>query len=80
MQVNSRNWKRLGYTAEDMLEPCKNIAAGAKLFEQAYLAELPKHRGNEQAALRAALSIYNTGNPRKGFENGYVARYFNRSR
>lgn len=76
MQVNSANLKWLGYTVEDMFNsPCKNIAAGAYIFEAAYLKELPKHR-NQQAALMAALSIYNTGNPRNGFYNGYVARYY----
>lgn len=77
MQINSRNLKWLGYTVEDMfLDPCKNIAAGAYVLETAYLKELPKHK-NQQAALLAALSIYNTGNPRDGFYNGYVARYYN---
>lgn len=77
MQVNSKNLKWLGYTVEDMfLDPCKNIAAGAKIYTLAYLDQLPKHNGNKQAALRAALSIYNTGNATNGFRNGYVARYF----
>lgn len=76
MQINSKNLKWLGYTVEDMfLDPCKNLAAGAKVLEKAYAEELPKHR-NKQAALRAALSKYNTGNARNGFSNGYVARYF----
>lgn len=76
MQVNSVNIKRLGYTVEDMFnDPCKNIAAGAYIFETAYLQELPKHK-NEQAALAAALSIYNTGNSRNGFMNGYVGKYY----
>ena len=75
MQVNSANLKWLGYTVEDMFDPCKNLAAGAYIFETAYLKELPKHR-NKQAALMAALSVYNTGNPRNGFYNGYVAKYY----
>jgi type IV secretion system protein VirB1 len=76
MQINSANLKWLGYTVEDMfLDPCKNIAAGAKVLSEAYSKELPKHK-NEQAALRAALSKYNTGNARDGFSNGYVRRYF----
>lgn len=75
MQVNSANLKWLGYTVEDMFDPCKNLAAGAYIFEAAYLRELPKHR-NKQAALMAALSVYNTGNSRNGFYNGYVAKYY----
>lgn len=74
MQVNSANLKRLGYTVEDMFDPCKNIKAGAQILSEAYALALPRH-GNEQAALRAALSAYNTGSFRRGFENGYVQRY-----
>lgn len=74
MQINSINLKRLGYTVEDMFNPCKNIAAGAKILERAYLDALPKHK-NKQAALRAALSVYNTGSSIRGFENGYVSRF-----
>lgn len=74
MQVNSVNLKRFGYTVEDMFDPCKNIAAGARILERAYLDALPKHK-NKQAALRAALSAYNTGSFTRGFENGYVSRF-----
>lgn len=74
MQLNSANLKMLGYTVEDAFEPCKNLAGGAKILSMAYAAALPKHK-NEQAALRAALSVYNTGNATRGFQNGYVARY-----
>jgi len=75
MQVNSANLKRLGYTVEDMFDPCKNIAAGARVLSEAYISALPRHR-SEQAALRAALSAYNTGSFNRGFQNGYVQRYF----
>ncbi len=79
MQVNSVNLKRLGYTVDEMFyDQCKNIKAGAQIFTEAYLQELPKHNGNEQAALSAALSIYNTGNSRNGFMNGYVGKYYSR--
>jgi len=74
MQVNSANLKRLGYSVADMFDPCKNIRAGATILSAAYAQALPKH-GDEQAALRAALSAYNTGNFQRGFANGYVQRY-----
>ena len=74
MQVNSRNLARLGYTIEDMFEPCKNIAAGGRVLAAFYTNAKGKF-SNEQAALRAALSAYNTGNFTNGFTNGYVARY-----
>lgn len=74
MQVNSANLKGLGYTVEDMFDPCKNIAAGAQIFTAAYVSALKTHK-DEQTAIGVALSIYNTGNPRDGFSNGYVQRY-----
>lgn len=74
MQINSTNVARLGYRIEDMFEPCKNIAAGARVLSEFYTLAKPKH-DTEQAALRAALSAYNTGNFINGFTNGYVARY-----
>lgn len=74
MQVNSANLKKLGRTVEDMFDPCKNIAAGARILSSAYASMLPRHT-SEQAALHSALSIYNTGNSTGGFRNGYVARY-----
>lgn len=74
MQVNSSNLSALGYRVEDMFEPCKNIAAGARVLSDFYASAKPKH-DNEQAALRAALSAYNTGNFINGFSNGYVAKY-----
>lgn len=74
MQVNSRNLARLGYRVEEMFEPCKNIAAGARVLSAFYAVAKPKF-GTEQAALRAALSAYNSGNFSKGFTNGYLARY-----
>jgi len=74
MQVNSNNLARLGYRVEDMFEPCKNIAAGARVLAEFYSNAKPKF-SNEQAALRAAMSAYNTGNYRNGFTNGYLAKY-----
>lgn len=74
MQVNSKNLKALGYSVEDMFDTCKNLAAGARVLTAFYAAALPKYN-NEQAALRAALSAYNTGDFEKGYSNGYLARY-----
>ncbi|WP_017162355.1 lytic transglycosylase domain-containing protein, partial [Xanthomonas phaseoli] len=75
MQVNSRNLGWLGYTVEEMFEPCKNIRAGAEVLRRAYYQAIRTH-GEGQPALRVALSLYNTGDMQRGFRNGYVARYF----
>ncbi|MCJ8029945.1 lytic transglycosylase domain-containing protein, partial [Shinella yambaruensis] len=74
MQVNSRNLAALGYTVEEMFEPCTNISAGSRVLTQFYSAALRDYP-DQQRALTAALSAYNTGNFIKGFENGYLARY-----
>lgn len=74
MQVNSTNLKSLGYRIEDMFEPCKNIAAGAKIFSQFFRSAKARF-GDEAQAVLAALSAYNTGDFNRGFTNGYVDRY-----
>jgi len=74
MQVNNRNLEKLGYSIEDMFEPCKNIAAGTRVLSSFYSSALKKN-SDPQLALRAALSAYNTGSFERGFSNGYVARY-----
>lgn len=75
MQVNSRNLPRLGLTVETVLEPCENIRAGTTILREAYrLARQSQPHGD--AALKVALSYYNTGNGTRGFRNGYVARYY----
>lgn len=54
MQINSRNLGWLGLSIEDAFDPCRNIAAGARVL--------------------TSFSTYNTGQPQRGFETGYVAR------
>lgn len=76
MQVNSRNLRNLGYSIEQMFDPCTNVQAGARILTDNYTRAVREH-GPGQAALLAALSAYNTGDFRRGFNNGYVARYFN---
>lgn len=72
-QINSANLARLGLTLEEAFEPCRNLAAAAQLLAEDYgAARAPAVA--PQAALRTALSLYNTGDPARGFRNGYVAR------
>lgn len=75
MQVNSRNLAALGYTVEQVLDPCISIQAGGKILTADY-AEAARRLGEGQAALQAALSAYNTGTFWRGFANGYVAKYY----
>lgn len=76
MQVNSRNLRALGVTVADMFDPCRNVQAGATVLSGDYATAIRSGIHGEQNALRVALSYYNTGSPERGFENGYVARYY----
>jgi type IV secretion system protein VirB1 len=75
MQINSSNLRGLGLSIEQVLEPCNNLRAGSRILSRGY-AGASKHFGEGQAALKAALSAYNTGNYERGFKNGYVAKYY----
>lgn len=72
-QINSRNFKALGLTATSVFDPCTNLQAAATVLADCYDRAAPRHQ-SAQAALRAALSCYNTGNFSLGFRNGYVAK------
>jgi type IV secretion system protein VirB1 len=74
-QLNSANLPRLGYTVEDAFDACKNIAAGGILLSGFYGKSVQQY-GEGQIALAHALSAYNTGDLQRGFENGYVGKYF----
>lgn len=71
-QINSRNLTALGLSVRDAFSPCLNLAAAAKLLQSNYLAA--SRLAPQQQALRMAFSAYNTGNHRRGFANGYVAK------
>lgn len=72
MQVNSGNLSSLGLSVADAFDPCRSLAAAETLLVQGYApgTQAP----DQQTALFRALSRYNTGDPAKGFANGYVAR------
>ena len=72
-QINSRNLEWLGLTVEAAFDPCRNLAASARVLQDGYARGL-RRGGGEQPALRTALSYYNTGHPERGFRNGYVAK------
>ena len=70
MQINSANLARLGLTPALAFDPCRSIAAAAQLLTNDYAGGDTHAR--QQAALRDALSRYNTGDPERGYGNGYV--------
>ena len=73
MQVNSANFGRLGLSIADAFDPCRSLAAGARVLTEGYTAAA-REEVDPQRALRVALSRYNTGHPERGFANGYVGR------
>jgi len=72
-QINVRNWKKLGLTAQQVFDPCTNLRATQVLLADCYVRAVKRYPAG-QAALHAALSCYNAGNFSAGFANGYVAR------
>ncbi len=72
MQITSSNFTVAGLTVPAALDPCRSLAAGAAILAAGYGGGLT--HASQQAALRVALSRYNTGDAGRGFANGYVAR------
>lgn len=72
-QVSSQHLPRLGVSLEQLLDPCTNLAVGGQILQVLYNQALREFR-DEQTALRAAISAFNTGNFDSGIKNGYVAR------
>lgn len=72
-QINSANFEWLGVTAEDMLDPCRNLSASEHVISDCY-GRAKSLTNESQDALRKALSCYNTGSFERGFSNGYVNR------
>lgn len=77
MQINSVNFASLGYknNIEKLFEPCANIAAGATILKNFYSNSKNAHK-DPSAALRGAVSAYNTGSFSKGIKNGYVKKVY----
>ncbi len=72
-QINSRNLGWLGLSLAEVFEPCTNLKAAARILQEGY-ARGEAGRVGQQAALKTALSFYNTGHPLRGLSNGYVAK------
>jgi len=79
MQINSRNWEKLGLTPESIFDVCENIRAGSELFSENY-SRATRAFGPGRTSLVSALSAYNTGDFNSGIRNGYVSRVVQNSR
>jgi type IV secretion system protein VirB1 len=56
-----------------LLDPCVNVRTGWSILQDDYQIEV-NHFGPGQVALQHALSRYNTGDAKRGIDNGYLAR------
>ncbi|HKT66840.1 MAG TPA: lytic transglycosylase domain-containing protein, partial [Burkholderia sp.] len=72
-QVNERNFAKYGLDDTTMFEPCRNLQAGGAILTECFARSANTGRP-AQAALRAALSCYYSGNFTTGFASGYVSR------
>jgi type IV secretion system protein VirB1 len=73
-QINMKNLSKLGFSVEDAFEPCMNLSGSARLLQQKYTHATTIGYEAGQPALKAAISTYNTGSTKRGFENGYVRK------
>jgi type IV secretion system protein VirB1 len=77
MQVNSDNLARTGLTVTTVFNAGESMRAGALILTAAYRQCLygndSPNGAEQQAALRCAASIYNTGREQAGILNGYQA-------
>jgi type IV secretion system protein VirB1 len=68
-QVNRVNFERFGLqTPEKGFDPCNNLVAGSRILAEC----LQRHDGR----WGDAFSCYYSGNPRTGYEHGYVQKVF----
>lgn len=65
-QVNKMHMSRFGLTAESIFEPCANVRAGAKIFNECHISA-KRQFDNTAHAIGAALSCYYSGNFTTGF-------------
>lgn len=75
-QINSNNLEWLKLSVADAFDPCRNMAASAKVLTSNYQS-VSASAPSPQHALRVALSMYNTGSQTRGFGNGYVRKVEN---
>jgi type IV secretion system protein VirB1 len=74
-QVSSQHLARFGVSVEQLLDPCTNLAVGGRILSDLFgKAKASPKYPDEQLALGAAISAFNTGNFEDGFANGYVRK------
>lgn len=77
-QINSANLTWLGLSVEDAFDPCRNLAAAARVLATNYASVRQPGRSTNEA-IATAMSMYNTGSRSAGFRNGYVRKVYTSS-
>jgi type IV secretion system protein VirB1 len=72
-QVSRANWHAYGLTEQNAFDPCRNLAVGAAILQSCF-ASARHAQADIQAALRASLSCYSSGDFSTGYRTGYVQR------
>ncbi|MFM2344015.1 MAG: hypothetical protein RLZZ210_624 [Pseudomonadota bacterium] len=72
-QINSTNFARFGVNPDDMFDPCVNIKIAGKILKEFYL-RAKQNINDDQLALHAAISGYNSGKFNSTLGRQYVAK------
>lgn len=72
-QINIKNIQKLKINPSDFLDPCLNLKVAGQILLANY-KNSAKYANNSDDAVKLAISAYNTGNFRSGFDNGYVGK------
>jgi type IV secretion system protein VirB1 len=72
-QVNSANFARFGVVPDDMFNECKNINVASKILLEFY-NNAKRYYADEQQALQAAISSYNSGKFNSTAGRQYVSK------
>lgn len=75
-QVNSSNFARFGVTPDDMLDICKNLNIASKILMEFYINAKRIYK-DDQLALQAAISGYNSGKYNSSAGRQYVSKIMN---
>jgi type IV secretion system protein VirB1 len=75
MQVNVETAEQLHLKPEQLLDSCTNLRVAAAVLIRFY-TQSAREMGEGFSALDVALSLYNTGDSGRGFQNGYVANVY----
>ena len=72
-QINSTNFARFGVTPENVFDICTNIKVAGRILSEFYQSAF-RNIKDEQLALQAAISAYNSGKFNSALGRQYLAK------